>query len=82
MRAAHNQPDAFFLSGVEVRFLRTIYRYHMLKPEQLTRRFYSKGSLTLVKAHLKQLTDHGYLDANEQLNLAVDPKTGHGKPRE
>ncbi len=54
------------LKGVDDRFLRAIYRYHMLKPEQLTRRYYSKGSLTFVKARLKLLTDHGYLEANEQ----------------
>jgi Replication-relaxation len=38
----------------------------MIKAEQLTRRYYSRGSLTFVKARLKQLTDHGYLEANEQ----------------
>lgn len=46
--------------------MKAIYRYHMLKPEQLTRRYYSKGSLTFVKARLKLLTVHGYLQANEQ----------------
>jgi hypothetical protein len=56
----------FTLSGVDDRYLRAVYRYHMLKPEQLTRRYYSQGSLTFVKARLKQLTDHDYLDANEQ----------------
>jgi hypothetical protein len=38
----------------------------MLKPEQLTRRYYSRRSLTFVKARLKLLTDHGYLEANRQ----------------
>ncbi len=62
----HEGQKAFRISGVDDRFLHTIYRYHMLKPEQLTRRYYSKGSLTFVKARLKQLTDHGYLEANQQ----------------
>jgi hypothetical protein len=58
--------EKFYLSGVDERLIQTIYRYHMLKPQQLTRRYYSRGSLTFVKARLKLLTDHGYLDANEQ----------------
>jgi Replication-relaxation len=60
------QREAISLSGIDDRFLQAIYRYHMLKPEQLTQRYYSRGSLTFVKARLKRLTDHGYLDANEQ----------------
>jgi len=63
---AHEKQESFAISGVDDRFLRAVYRYHMLKPEHITRRFYSKGSLTFVKARLKLLTDHGYLDANEQ----------------
>jgi len=66
MNTIHTEQKTFTLSGVDDRFLRAIYRYHMLKPEQLIRRYYSQGSLTFVKARLKQLTDHGYLDANEQ----------------
>jgi hypothetical protein len=66
MKTRDQQHEAFSLSGLDDRFLQTIYRYHMLKPEQLTRRYYSRGSLTFVKARLKLLTDHGYLDANEQ----------------
>ena len=66
MRTARNMLDSFSPSGIDDRFLQAIYRYHMLKPEQLTRRYYSRGSLTFVKARLKQLTDHGYLAANEQ----------------
>ncbi len=66
MGASNDKNQSFTLSGVDDRFLRAVYRYHMLKPEQLTRRYYSQGSLTFVKARLKQLTDHDYLDANEQ----------------
>lgn len=66
MGAPNDKNQIFTLSGVDDRFLRAVYRYHMLKPDQLTRRYYSRGSLTFVKARLKQLTDHGYLDANEQ----------------
>jgi len=66
MRAARMTPNASSLRGIDDRFLQAIYRYHMLKPEHLTRRYYSKGSLTFVKAQLKLLTDHGYLEANEQ----------------
>jgi Replication-relaxation len=56
----------FSISGVNDRLLQAIYRFHLLKPEQLTRRYYSQGSLTFVKARLKLLTDHGYLEANQQ----------------
>ncbi len=66
MKTRDQQHEAFSLSGIDDRFLQAIYRYHMLKPEQLTRRYYSRGSLTFVKARLKLLTDHGYLEANEQ----------------
>jgi hypothetical protein len=66
MKTRDQQHKAFSLSGVYDRLLQAIYRYHMLKPEQLTRRYYSRGSLTFVKARLKHLTDLGYLDANEQ----------------
>src|SRR5260221_12271810 len=66
MNTIHAEQKTFTLGGVDDRFLRAIYRYHMLKPEHLTKRYYSKGSLTFVKARLKLLTDHGYLDANEQ----------------
>jgi hypothetical protein len=66
MKTRDQQREAFALSGIDDRFLQAIYRYHMLKPEQLTRRYYSPGSLTFVKARLKLLTDYGYLDANEQ----------------
>lgn len=66
MTARDQKLEAFSLSGIDDRFLQAIYRYHMLKPEQLTRRYYSKGSLTFVKARLKRLVDAGYLDANEQ----------------
>jgi hypothetical protein len=66
MKSRDQQREVFSLSGVDDRFLQAIYRYHMLKPEQLTRRYYSRGSLTFVKARLKQLTDNGYLQANEQ----------------
>src|SRR5216684_73985 len=66
MEAPNDKYQNFPLSGVDDRFLRAIYRYHMLKPEQLTRRYYSRGSLTFVKARLKLLTDHGYLEANQQ----------------
>src|SRR6266852_1523835 len=66
MKAVNDTSDTYLISGVDDRFLRAIYRYHMLKPEQLIRRYYSKGSLTFVKARLKLLTDHGYLEANQQ----------------
>jgi hypothetical protein len=62
----HDKRQDLNLKGVDDRFLRAIYHYHMLKPEQLTRRYYSRGSLTFVKARLKLLADHGYLEANEQ----------------
>ena len=58
----HDQP----LSGVDERYIQAVYRYHMLKPEQLTRRYYRRGSLNSVKARLKNLVDQGYLEANEQ----------------
>lgn len=74
MRVPDDKYQIFTLSGVDDRFLQAIYRYHILKPEQLTRRYYSKGSLTFVKARLKRLTDHGYLNANEQ------PTTRGGSP--
>lgn len=66
METRREKQEAFSLSGVDDRFLQAIFRYHMLKSEQFTRRYYSKGSLTFVKARLKLLTDYGYLDANEQ----------------
>jgi hypothetical protein len=66
MKAVNDTSDTYLISGVDDRFLRAIYHYHMLKPEQLTRRYYSRGSLTFVKAHLKRLVDGSYLDANEQ----------------
>ena len=66
MNTIHAEQKTFTLGGVDDRFLRAIYRYHMLKPEHLTKRYYSKGSLTFVKARLKRLTDHSYLEANEQ----------------
>ena len=66
MRTGDEKLAEFSLSGVDDRFLQAIYRYHMLKPEQLTKRYYSRGSLTFVKARLKRLVDYGYLDANEQ----------------
>jgi len=66
MKAVNDTSDTYPIYGVDDRFLRVIYRYHMLKPEQLTWRYYSRGSLTYVKARLKLLTDHGYLEANEQ----------------
>ncbi len=66
MKARRENREEFSLSGVDDRFLQAIYRYHMLKPEQLTRRYYSSGSLTFVKARLKRLVDYGYLDTNEQ----------------
>ena len=66
MGTEYEKQKAFAMTGVDDRFLRAIYRYHMLKPEHIVKRFYSKGSLTFVKARLKLLTDHGYLDANEQ----------------
>jgi hypothetical protein len=66
MKTRDQQRKAFSLSGIDDRFLQAIYRYHMLKPDQLTRRYYSRGSLTFVKARLKLLTDHGYLEANQQ----------------
>ena len=66
MRTSIAASQIFTLSGIDDRFLQAIYRYHMLKPEQLTRRYYSRGSLTFVKARLKRLTDQGYLEANQQ----------------
>ncbi len=66
MKIRDQNREEFSLSGVDNRFLQAIYRYHILKPEQLTKRYYSRGSLTFVKARLKRLADYGYLDANEQ----------------
>jgi hypothetical protein len=66
MNTRYEKQKEFSLSGVDDRFVQAIYRYHIIRPEQLTRRYYSRGSLTFVKARLKLLTDHCYLDANEQ----------------
>lgn len=66
MRVLNDKSHDLTLSGIDDRFLQAIFHYHLLKPEQLTRRYYSRGSLTFVKARLKLLTDHGYLNANEQ----------------
>src|SRR4051812_35160928 len=40
--------------------LDALNRYYYLTPEQVTRLFYSSGSLTLVKAKLKRLVESGH----------------------
>jgi hypothetical protein len=66
MRVVQGNQSTFTLRGIDDRFLRLIYHYHLLTPEHITRRYYSPGSLTFVKARLKVLVDHGYLEANAQ----------------
>src|SRR5690242_13568638 len=50
-----------------------LYHLHMATAEQLTRLHYKAGSINKVKARLKDLTDHGFIQAD-----AIPTKKGNG----
>src|SRR5581483_5682308 len=67
----HGMSEAFRITPVHDLLLRGtdevpvgIYHLHLATAEQLCRLHYSPGSIKVIKARLKALTDHGYLMAD------------------